>query len=466
MSQAGLLPPADPNSNPALLTALDAPGAGILSPGSGVTPQEAAQWWASLTLAERLAVMAAYPHRLGGADGLPAEVRDEANRLLLARDIATLSVKEHNGTITDEEQAILDNARKTQQQIEAYERHVDPISGETPPVQLYIYDPGAFGGDGRIAISMGDMDQAEHVAFAVPGLGTEVPAISPGARVPNIYNESRWASGDSVAVVEWIGYDAPSGSITGGDTVGVINQDLARSGAQLLAADVAAFNDSRLGDDAHVTVIGNSYGSTTSLIAADEFGLQADDLVVTGSPGAGHADDAGDLTTGRDHTWVGSNSRDAVTALGRTGWTDPSEVLGEAVDARLPLDIELMGNDPAEDTFGANRFQAEHTERGDSWNFDDHSHYYDQDSESLYNIAAVVTGQYADVNLAEYRTDPLADVDAGVDLQSPVEVRRGWLGIPVIEFRSPVEDVHLDADVMMQDPERDRTPTERTHEPA
>ena len=244
------------------------------------------------------------------------------------------------------------------------------------------------------------------------------------------------------------------------------NQDLARAGAQLLAADVAAFNDSRLGDDAHVTVIGNSYGSTTSLIAADEFDLEADDLVVTGSPGAGQADDADDLTTGRDHTWVGSNSRDAVTALGRTGWTDPSEVLGEAIDAELPLDIELMGNDPAEDTFEANRFQAEHTDRGGWWNFDDHSHYYDQDSESLYNIAAVVTGQYAEVNLAEYRTDPLAEVDAGVDLQSPIEVRPGRFGIPVIEIRSPVEDAHLDPDVMMQDPERDRTPTERSHEPA
>ena len=33
----------------------------------------------------------------------------------------------------------------------------------------------------------------------------------------------------------------------------------------------------------------------TAAIAADEFGLDADDLVLSGSPGAGNADDAGDL---------------------------------------------------------------------------------------------------------------------------------------------------------------------------
>jgi hypothetical protein len=70
--------------------------------------------------------------------------------------------------------------------------------------------------------------------------------------------------------------------------------------------------------------------------------------VLTGSPGAGDADNANDLTTGNDHTWVGSASHDVVTALGHTGWTDTSEVIGH----QLPNgQIELMGNDPAEDGF-------------------------------------------------------------------------------------------------------------------
>jgi Alpha/beta hydrolase len=199
-------------------------------------------------------------------------------------------------------------------------------------------------------------------------------------------------------------------------------------------------------------VIGNSYGSTTAGIAAGEFDLDADDLILTGSPGV-PAGDAGDLTTGHEHTWVGSASRDFVTSLGRTGWEDPTGVIAGEIPG-----VELMGNDPAEDTFGANRFQAEDVGRGDEWNTDDHSRYYDLNTESLYNIAAITTGQYDDVREADHRYDPLADVDADVEWHVP----RGPLGVPI---GPPVPSFDIDVDLAMQDPERDRDPQQMSYQP-
>jgi Alpha/beta hydrolase len=441
----GLILSLDLAHDPALIRALaDMP--------DGDDPEAMRRWWDSLTLAQQVAIMAAHPQRLGNTDGLPAEVRDEANRLVMADDLEELEAKEAAGTLTDEEERALANIRKVISNIEDREEHIDPITGEHTHTQLYIYEPYAFDGDGRVAIATGNLDEANHVAVMVPGMGTNVQGMGAG-RSLNVYDESRWASGDSVAVLDWVGYDAPSGtSLDNPDIIGVVNQDMARAGAELLAEDVEGLRASRGDDPAHLTVIGNSYGSTTAGIAAGEFDLDADDLVLTGSPGV-PVGDAGDLSTGHDHTWVGSASRDLVTSLGTTGWVDPTGILADEIPG-----VELMGNDPSEDTFGANRFQAENVDRGDDWNTDDHSRYYDQDTESLYNIAAITTGQYQDVQEADHRYDPLADVDADVEWHVP----RGPFGVPI---GPPVPSVDVDVDVAMQDPERDRDPHEMSHRP-
>lgn len=436
LDRNGLLLPAHPDVTEAMA-----------SMPSADNPEAMREWWDSLTLAQQVAIMATHPDRLGNTDGLPAEVRDEANRLVLAEDLERLEAKEAAGTLTRVEREALANIRTAMDNLESRESHIDPITGERTHAQLYIYDPYAFNGDGRLAIATGNLDDANHVAVMVPGMGTNVQGMSAG-RSLNVYDESRWASGDSVAVLDWVGYDAPSGtSIHNPDIIGVVNQSMARDGAELLAGDVAGLRAARGDDPAHLTVIGNSYGSTTAGIAAGEFDLDADDLILTGSPGV-PVGDAGDLTTGHDHTWVGSAGRDFVTSLGRTGWMDPSDV-----PAALIPGVQLMGNDPAEDTFGANRFQAENVDRGSRWNVADHSRYYDQNTESLYNIAAITTGQYGDVQEAQHRYDPLMDVN--VEWKVP----RGPFGVPL----GPPLPTNVDVDMAMQDPERDRTPTEISH---
>ena len=69
-------------------------GSAHATPGSGAvlcrqaSPEEAAAYWAALSPAERAAVIQQYPDVIGATDGLPAGARDEANRILLQRDLA------------------------------------------------------------------------------------------------------------------------------------------------------------------------------------------------------------------------------------------------------------------------------------------------------------------------------------------------------------------------------------------
>ena len=119
----------------------------------------------------------------------------------------------------------------------SHESFIDPLTLEPATAQLYIYEPGAFGGDGRIAVAIGDLDTADHIAVTVPGLLSDAGGLDPD-KSESIYAEARYASGDGVAVLDWMGYDAPSRSTAPGggigdeisealDIAGVVNMSLA-----------------------------------------------------------------------------------------------------------------------------------------------------------------------------------------------------------------------------------------------
>ena len=184
-----------------------------------------------------------------------------------------------------------------------------------------------------------------------------------------------------------------------------------RPGGARLADTIDGLRAGRDGEPAHLTAIGYSYGSTTVGHGAHDEGLAADDIVVVGSPGLGEdTDHARDLGIDPDHVWAGANSNDPVADLGNRGALHLETFGGLG-----------LGDDPVEDDFGANRFQAESTSRGGLNPFADHAKYFDHDTESLANIARIVNGDYDAVTRAGHLHDP-------------------WLGGP-------------------QDPEADRTPT-------
>lgn len=390
--------------------ALGRPG----SPSQGGTPEQVADWWASLSEEEQYAVLAARPELIGGADGIPAVVRDHANRLLLETDLEAMELREERGEQLFGDYQALENARSAQAALEAGAERVDPITGEKLVPLLHLYDSSAFGGDGKVAIAFGDPDTADHVSVMVPGLtsrGTE--AESNAEHAFSIYESARFSDPySSAASIMWIGYDAPSDW----DSATVAGEGRAEAGGELLSRYVDGLRASRDGSPAHLTVIGHSYGSTTTAHAATDHGLAADDIVLVGSPGAGGGTEhASELGVGADHVWAGNNSRDLVAALADDGWMG-GWMLGGAG----------LGNDIVEDDFGANRFQAESTTRADVVrNFDDHTKYFNPGTESLYNIGQIVVGDYDEVLRAEHSYDPwydgVQDPEAG---RTPTSVDR------------------------------------------
>lgn len=373
-------------------------------PGPAAGPGEVNAWWDALTHDQQQAVIAASPGAIGNRDGIPPWARDQANLLALDRDLADWEQLEQRGLLTTDEERWLENARSARDAIEAIEAGVDPVTREPVSSQLYLYDPAAFDGDGAVAVAAGDLDTADNVSVVVPGFGTDgESAPYQAARALTLYESSRFLGpGETTASMFWIGYDAPDNLPwdEGWDSAGVVTEDLATRGGERLADTLDGLRESRDGEPAHLTAIGHSYGSTTTGHAAQDQGIPVDDLVFVGSPGVGgDTDNAADTGVDPDHVWAGANSRDPIANLGNHGWIHGETALGAG-----------LGDDPAEDDFGAHRFRAESTSRADDAvgldAFDDHSKYFDHDTEALYNISQIVNGNYDAVEHADHVYDP------------------------------------------------------------
>jgi pimeloyl-ACP methyl ester carboxylesterase len=374
-------------------------------PGSHAPPSEVKSWWDGLTREQQLAIVAASPGSIGNRDGIPPWARDAANTVSLDRDLADWGNLEDQGVLTDDERQWLDNARAAQDAIAAIEDGTDPVTGLAVSTTLYVYDPSAFDGDGAVAVAAGDLGSAHDIAVTVPGFGTDGQSAPYQAdRTLDLYEATCHVDGTgSVATMFWIGYDAPDNlpwDGEGWDAAGVAGEGMASAGGDRLADMLDGLRDSRDGGPAHVTVIGHSYGSTTTGLAAHDHGIPVDDLVFVGSPGVGgDTDSAADTGVDPDHVWAGSNSRDPIADLGNHGWVHLESVLGGAG----------LGDDPAEDDFGAIRFEAESIDRPGHLDVGEHSNYFNHDTESLYNLSQIVSGNYDDVLTADPVTDPWYD---------------------------------------------------------
>lgn len=374
-------------------------------PSSDAGPEEMAEWWNGLSEQEQDALIAGYPERLGSADGLPAAARDQANRLLLDSDLNELRLKEENGTLSEDEEQLLKNAEATEKALKYADEYTVPGTDDQPGGSLWLYDPSAFDGDGRVAIALGDLDTADDVAIQIPGIKTQMDGVAGNVKdAANLYESARNnGDGSSVASMFWLGYDTPAGDPS--EWLDVPSENAAADGGRRLADAVDGLRASRSDDPAHMTAIGHSYGSTATSYAATDHGLAVDDVALIGSPGTGPAGDASDFSVGKDHVFVGRNSRDFVAYLGDEGWLrkDSVEDLG-------------LGVDPSSEDFDATRFEAEATDRKDTarWtpdnvsdlNFDDHVKYYERDSESLYNLGRIVDGESENINKAPQSYDP------------------------------------------------------------
>ncbi|MGQ4485305.1 alpha/beta hydrolase [Streptomyces sp. SAS_281] len=372
------------------------------------TPAARREWWAHLTDEQREEYLAVYPDQIGNLDGIPSLVRDTANR-----DNLQLLIGKLEGRDDEVSRVRLAGLREIDRQLK------EPRQAGDPP--MYLLGVGDEG-NGRAIVAYGNPDTARNVATYVPGLNTSLDvdfAEGDLKRARDTAIGARYYD-PSTAAIAWLGYDAPqfpdglSSAAVSGDT-------RAEDGGEALNGFMGGISATNRSGNAHLTVIGHSYGSRT-VGAATQFegGIPgADDIVLVGSPGVG-VDHAEDLGVGANHVFVGAAENDIVTKvpskpqavagfIGLTaGGPSVAHLFGEVADQG---DDDLwFGRDPASRAFGARRFQVGDGPplvSGDGLSIGAHSDYFvsdpNRDTVSAHNIALVVAGRASKLKTEEYR---------------------------------------------------------------
>ncbi|MFJ3277820.1 alpha/beta hydrolase [Streptomyces halstedii] len=367
------------------------------------TPAERNAWWAGLGQEQREEYLAVYPDVIGNLDGIPAAVRDAANRDNLQLLIGKLDGRDDSRSV-----AQLAGLREIDRQLRAGTK-----PGEPPIYLLGMSDEG----NGRAIVAFGNPDTSRNVSTYVPGLNTSLDkefAVGDLKRARDTAIGARYHDRSSASVV-WLGYDAPQ-TPDGVHSLAVAGSGRAESGAGALngfMGGLVATNDS---EDPHLTVIGHSYGSRTVGAATQQSGgiPGADDIVFVGSPGVG-VDRAEDLGVGKGHVFVGAAENDVVTklpskqqaALGVVAAPGPLAFVTKELADQGGGDL-WFGKDPASAEFGAQRFRV-----GDGprlvgfgvFSIDAHSEYFDpvRDAASANNIALISAGRSDRIEPEEYR---------------------------------------------------------------
>ncbi|MFT9789496.1 alpha/beta hydrolase [Streptomyces rhizosphaericola] len=358
------------------------------------SPAERKAWWAGLAEGRREEYLAVYPDLIGNLDGIPALVRDAANRDNLQLLMGELAGRDDADAVTK-----LAALREIDRQLRAV-----PKPGEPP---MYLLGIGGEG-NGRAIVSYGNPDTSRNVAAYVPGLNTSLDeefAKGDLKRARDTAAAAREIDHSSAAMV-WLGYDAPQ-SPDGLSSLAVAGTGRAETGGHAFRGFMAGLEVSNDHDDPHMTAIGHSYGSRTVGAATQQVGgiPGVDDIVLVGSPGVG-VDRAEDLGVGKEHVFVGAADNDVVTRLPSKEQgllAAAGRALGPAgalmVDVAHPGDDHLwFGRDPASEGFGARRFAVDPGPPligPGRLSLDAHSQYFDPklDSASADSIAMVVAGR-------------------------------------------------------------------------
>ncbi|MBD3010164.1 hypothetical protein IEJ02_40535 [Streptomyces sp. 5-10] len=381
----------------------------IKPPPENGDPKANAKWWNGLSQEERDAYLSMHPASLGSLDGLPSEVRDEANRTLLAETKAKYALElsgipkeptkygpNPNGSYPafveteawkrwdekyGDQRAKLDKGLQAMKDIQ--KRFDETGKDGLPPAYLLAFDSE---GGGRAVVANGNPDTADHTAVFVPGTHSNLgKSGSYIGHMANLWQESHvLAPNQNVSTITWIGYDAPQS---------VAPEAMSPSYAERAAPELNRFLDglqtAQGGPDAsHTTVIGHSYGSTVVGQSSIDGKLPADDIVAAGSPGmrVGHADD---LDVGKGHVWseAAASWKDPVPAGGKLAGLGGDSDISWWADM-LPFGYAWGQNVPSDEDFGAHIMGTDAKDHGDYWR---------PNSESLANQAAVVTENYDQV---------------------------------------------------------------------
>ena len=412
-----------------------------------MTPEERAKFWSEQSYEQKRYLADRYPELIGNADGVEAWARDRANRINLSEEklkteklIQHLEAAQHRspstylpGSIYDSggyyDPAVYATLARAKTDLAAYKQIEATLANH---ITLEEYQHGKQGDpvslltlqdDGRrvkAAVAQGDVDHAKHIGTLVPGIGTTVEGgLDTYFRETGNLRQAAAAQGNmplkDVATVAWLGYDAP-GEAKFENIVDIATTKLAQEGSDRLAGFMTGMHASRQfgAGDAHMTLVGHSYGSTTSGMAATKVKPGViDDLVMFGSPGMGTYD-SNKLQVDEGHRWVsGVPNGDDVQGLGQF------KIFGFGGLGKNPMDADSSFTHLSDDATGYKDYKPNETtsdlgtyfkdlgKRALRWvigsrdtkldpiplpSFKNHGVYLEQGTETLQDIARVVAG--------------------------------------------------------------------------
>ena len=298
-------------------------------PDSNWTPAQNAAWWKSLPEERKKFLIEHRPDDIRHLDGLPAKVRDEANRNAL-KGYVDADGNKRQGALKDADEALkaaqrdyddaharrsadpraedlrLEEHKAAEKLRQAQEAHEDLKTiheqinnngrGGKDPERAYLLD---FNYDTKhhrttAIVSVGNPDTATHVSTLVPGIGTNVHGSLPEYMDINdrLRAQTRHAGLDpnNVATISYLGYVAPKNSVLDGGIFQAKDISYANEGAPKIARFMEGLRASgnANGHSFTSTLIGHSYGSTTVGKAMTQVAKGAvDNLIMCGSPGSG-----------------------------------------------------------------------------------------------------------------------------------------------------------------------------------
>ena len=148
----------------------------------------------------------------------------------------------------------------------------------------------------------------------------------------------------------------------------ITSLDLAKEGAKFISSSVSGVQATRSGNQPYVTLATHSYGSTATLIALEDGAVDADALVIIGSPGSS-AQSVDDLGMPSDKVFVGEAAWDPV------------------------VNSAFFGSDPGSESFGAKHMSVDGGTDPETGNelaaSSGHLGYFDAGTEAMRNMALV-----------------------------------------------------------------------------
>jgi hypothetical protein len=239
---------------------------------------------AAMSAEQRQWLIDEFPRQVGNTDGVPWDMRANANRINIAQ------------AIVDEPR----DGRDAKQRIAFYQdllREVDdPAGGQRVDRQILAFDPGRS----TLVEFNGNLATAKSVAVLVPGMNTTLEGSAANTTTARRFVE---ATHGEVAAITFLGGPFPQGDNLFASLAEATDTRFALEMAPKLAAfsaDVDRTVDAT-GRQVAVTYVGHSYGGSI-LGTAEALGLMADRTLYLAAAGAGvGVDDPGDWHNRNPH---------------------------------------------------------------------------------------------------------------------------------------------------------------------